>query len=68
MLRALDECLGALEPGDRQLVEAFYFHHDSQQTIAQRDHTTAKAIESRLARIRRKLRENILRQLRHEQT
>ena len=68
LMQALDDCLGALEPGERQLIEAFYFSHDSQQTIAQRDHTTPKAVESRLARIRRKLRENILRQLRHEDT
>jgi RNA polymerase sigma factor (sigma-70 family) len=68
LLQALDICLSALEPGERQLIGAFFFAHDSQQTIAQREHTTPKAVESRLARIRRKLRENILRRLRHEDT
>ncbi len=68
LLQALDDCLGTLEPGDRALIEAYYFGNASQQAIAQREHTTPKAVESRLARIRQKLRENILRRLRHADT
>jgi RNA polymerase sigma factor (sigma-70 family) len=68
LLQALDDCLAALEPGDRELIRAFYFGHASQQAIAQREHTTPKAVESKLARIRQKLRENVLRRLRHEDT
>jgi RNA polymerase sigma factor (sigma-70 family) len=68
LLQALDDCLGALEPGDRNLIDAFYFGDASQQAIAQRERTTPKAVESKLARIRQRLRENILKRLRHEDT
>jgi RNA polymerase sigma-70 factor (ECF subfamily) len=64
--QALDESLHALDAEERELIEAFYFGQASQQSIAERRNTTAKAVESKLARIRQRLRENILKRLRHE--
>ena len=66
LLQALDECLNALGAEERELIEAFYFSQESQQTIAQRRNTTSKAVESKLARIREKLRQDILNRLQHE--
>jgi RNA polymerase sigma factor (sigma-70 family) len=60
---ALNECLEELPLEERQIVERFYFDEESQTTLAQETHTTRKAVESRLARIRQKLRAAILRKL-----
>ncbi len=66
LLEALETTLNLLDPDERQLVEAFYFQHTSQQSIAQDRHTTTKAFESKLARIRQKLRQGIMQRLHHE--
>ena len=66
LIEALDACLVDLPPFERDLVETCYFRNVSQQEAAAQRNTTAKAIESKLARLRQKLRVAILRRLRHE--
>jgi len=66
LLEALDACLSELAPPDRELVEACYLRNLGQQEAAKQLDTTAKAVESKLARIRHKLRLAILKRLRHE--
>jgi len=62
----LDAALQAMDPGERQLIEIFYFDHHSQKEIAEQLNTTPKAISSRLERAREKLRSLIKRKLSHE--
>lgn len=62
----LEQALGVLEPDERQLVNDFYFAGQPQDRLAEQAESTVKAIQGRLARIRRKLRTAILTQLRHE--
>jgi RNA polymerase sigma-70 factor (ECF subfamily) len=64
LLERLDQGLATLEPADRQLVEAKYLAGKSVREMS----VSEKAIESRLLRLRRQLRESILRDLRHEQS
>ncbi len=66
LFEALDYCLTGLEPEERALVDAFYFKDGSYQSVAEQQDTTAKAVESKLARVRQKLRAALLRQLRYE--
>jgi RNA polymerase sigma-70 factor (ECF subfamily) len=60
---ALTECLAELPLEERGLVEAYYFEDVSQSALAAQIDSTRKAVESRLARIRRKLRTAILKRL-----
>jgi RNA polymerase sigma-70 factor (ECF subfamily) len=62
----LDECLKTLPEPDRALLAAKY--HDGQPTaaLAARAGCSEKAIESRLARLRRHLKDQLLVRLRHE--
>jgi len=68
--RVLEQCLDAavesLEPEDRRLIEWFYFKHLTCEHIAGRLGTTAKAVSSRLERVRAKLRSLVQRRLAHE--
>jgi RNA polymerase sigma factor (sigma-70 family) len=57
---ALEEGLGALEIAERELIELSYFEALPHPSIARRLNTTAKAIESKLARVRQKLRKQII--------
>jgi len=66
LLAALEETLAELSPDERTLIEASYFEGASHQSIADTNATTAKAVESKLARLRQKLRSTILKRLRHE--
>jgi RNA polymerase sigma-70 factor (ECF subfamily) len=66
LMEALEACLDELEPEARDLVEAYYFRAESQQAIAEQHGATSKAVESKLARIRLKLRQSILQRLRHD--
>jgi RNA polymerase sigma-70 factor (ECF subfamily) len=66
LLHALDTCLASLPDDDRKLLEAAYSEGLNHQTLATRHDSSAKAIESKLARIRRRLREAILKHLHHE--
>jgi RNA polymerase sigma-70 factor (ECF subfamily) len=66
-LRALLERRLALLPLDeRQLVEWKYFEHRAVREIAGELQTTEKAVESRLSRVRRKLKDAVLADLNHE--
>lgn len=62
----LDHALQCLNGDDRALVEAVYFENRAHSRVAAETGQTPKAVESRLARIRAKLRKYILTKLRHE--
>ena len=60
---ALDQALAALDGADRQLLHARYTARTPLAEIAAMIGSTERAIEGRLARLREKLRQSILRQL-----
>ena len=66
MLEWLDDALQKLDEPDRQLIEAFYFGNQPQKEIAVASGQTPKAVESKLARVRARLRALLLRKTRHE--
>jgi RNA polymerase sigma-70 factor (ECF subfamily) len=63
---ALESELTALPADERQLVEQKYLLHQSVREIADEQQTTEKAVESRLSRVRRKLKTAVLAGLKHE--
>jgi RNA polymerase sigma factor (sigma-70 family) len=63
---ALEQALDQLDPDEQTLIRDFYFNDRSQAVIAANNETTVKALQSRLARIRRRLREILTRTLEHE--
>jgi RNA polymerase sigma factor (sigma-70 family) len=63
---ALENALAQLPAEERALVESFYFEGGTYGSLAVRQDTSPKAVESRLARIRQKLRHAILKYLRYE--
>jgi RNA polymerase sigma-70 factor (ECF subfamily) len=58
--------MASLAPDERQLIEQKYFGGQSVREIALEADATEKAVESRLARIRRKLKEAVLKELADE--
>jgi RNA polymerase sigma-70 factor, ECF subfamily len=62
----LGEALAALQPEERELIQAAYVDKRPLQELAEASGLTYKAVESRLARLRRQLKEQLLRNLRHE--
>jgi len=61
------ECgLNALDEEERALVESVYFQRRRQRDLAGQSGTTPKAIESKLARIRAKLRQFVLQRIKNE--
>ena len=60
----LRECLEELEPTDRRLVEAKYLDGLTVKEIAAETRLTEKAVESRLLRLRKRLRARTLEKLR----
>lgn len=64
----LERGLQSLPSDDRVLVERKYFDNQSVREIAGALQTSEKAIESRLTRVRRKLKDELLTTLKHEQT
>jgi RNA polymerase sigma-70 factor, ECF subfamily len=62
----LERSLGALPFEERRLVEAKYFERSSVHEIAEDLSLSEKAVESRLVRIRQKLKASILDGLKHE--
>ena len=60
LMEALDSSLGELEPDELQMLQRAYFDELPQEQIAALANTTRKAVESRLGRIRQKLRKLIL--------
>jgi RNA polymerase sigma factor (sigma-70 family) len=63
LAEALESCLNELAPAEREVITAAYFEDSSRKEIAAEWNSTPKAIESRLARIRQKLRRMILEKL-----
>jgi RNA polymerase sigma-70 factor (ECF subfamily) len=63
---ALINCLNALDADDRALLAQKYEERSSVRQLALAHRVTEEAIESRLARARRLLREAVFRHLRHE--
>jgi RNA polymerase sigma-70 factor (ECF subfamily) len=66
LMTALQEAMEDLEPSERNLLEHFYFEERAQAVIAAEQNTTAKAVESKLGRVRQKLRAILLGKLRYE--
>jgi RNA polymerase sigma-70 factor (ECF subfamily) len=62
----LEQNLKILQPEERELLEWKYFDGRSVRDIAGQLQTTEKAIESRLVRVREKLKQAVLAQLKHE--
>jgi RNA polymerase sigma-70 factor (ECF subfamily) len=62
----LREALGTLEPEERELMQAAYVDKRPLRELAGASGMSYKAVESRLARLRLKLKEKLLRDLRHE--
>ena len=61
------ECgLNELDEEERVLVESIYFERRRQRDLAGESGTTPKAIESKLARIRAKLRQFVLQRIKNE--
>lgn len=67
LLQAIRASVDKLPAVDQALVEDFYFSRRSVQHIADRQRTTYKSIESRLQRIRNKLREMCLKKIQNEE-
>jgi RNA polymerase sigma-70 factor, ECF subfamily len=62
----LNRHIATLSDEERQLVEAKYFAHRSVREIAAELQTTEKTVESRLTRIRQKLKNTVLAELKNE--
>jgi RNA polymerase sigma factor (sigma-70 family) len=60
---ALDESVGELEPDDRFLIEGKYLDGQTVRELSTQAGLTEKAVESRLLRLRRQLREGVLKKL-----
>src|SRR5688572_25069990 len=63
---ALDQAIAELDSEDQTLVREFYFNNQCQASIASHNETTVKALQSRLARIRRRLKQIITQKLEDE--
>jgi RNA polymerase sigma-70 factor (ECF subfamily) len=59
ILAALRSAVDDLNEEDRDLIEAFYFQRQPQAAIAEARHATRPAVQSRLGRIRARLRERM---------
>jgi RNA polymerase sigma-70 factor (ECF subfamily) len=68
LLAVLESQLTGLAEDERSLIERKYFAGESVKEIATETNATEKAIESRLVRIRRRLKELILAQLKNEKS
>ena len=66
LLALLEQNLAALPPDEKALLESKYLEGASVYAIAGEFQSTEKAIESRLGRIRRKLKASLLEGLKHE--
>ncbi len=68
LLALLEQSVHSLPPDERKLVEQKYFNQQPIREIAGALQTSEKAIESRLTRVRRKLKDALLTALKHDQT
>jgi RNA polymerase sigma factor (sigma-70 family) len=64
----LDECLKALETGDRALLLAKYRDGEPTAALAERAGCSLKAVESRLARLRHYVKEQLVMRIRREES
>ena len=64
MSALLEECLAELDPEDRRLIEGKYLDEESVRALSVQAGLTDRAVESRLLRLRRRLRERLLQKLR----
>ena len=62
----LERQVASLPPDEQKLVERKYFARRAVREIARELQTTEKAVESKLSRIRRKLKDAVLAELNHE--
>ncbi|HMJ90850.1 MAG TPA: sigma-70 family RNA polymerase sigma factor, partial [Candidatus Acidoferrum sp.] len=62
----LTEAMAALDATDRAIVEGKYLRGVTVRALASQVQLTEKAVESRLARARKQLREELQKRLRHE--
>jgi RNA polymerase sigma factor (sigma-70 family) len=62
----LDECLAGLPAEERGLLAAKYRDGETVATLAADSHCSEKAMESRLARLRQRVKAQLLARLRHE--
>jgi RNA polymerase sigma-70 factor, ECF subfamily len=62
----LGEALAALPPDERELIQAVYVDNRPLRELADEAGQTYKAVESRLGRLRQKLKAQLLKDLRHE--
>jgi len=62
----LRHALAALPPEERELIQSAYVDERPLQELADASGQTYKAVESRLARLRQKLKKQLLQNLRHE--
>ena len=62
----LAQTVSALPPDERELIAQKYFLRRSVREIADAQQTTEKAVESKLSRVRRKLKENLFDGLKSE--
>lgn len=60
----LEECLAELDPDDRRLIEGKYLDEEPVKALSAQTGLTDRAVESRLLRLRRRLRERLLQKLR----
>jgi len=66
LLELLESGLRELPESDRDLLERKYFQGESVRQLAQEEQVTEKAIESRLSRLRQKLKDSIFLRSKHE--
>jgi RNA polymerase sigma factor (sigma-70 family) len=66
LLSALEQSVHRLPPEERELVERKYFRRESVRDIAASLQLSEKAVESRLTRVRSKLKDETLNGLKHE--
>jgi RNA polymerase sigma factor (sigma-70 family) len=62
----LNEALADLPAEDRALIEAKYLRGATMKGLAAECHLTERAVESRLGRLRQRLREDVARRLKQE--
>jgi RNA polymerase sigma-70 factor (ECF subfamily) len=63
---ALEQAVALLAPDEKQLIQAVYFEEFSHKQIAKSTQSSPKAVESKLARVRQKLRGMMTRNLKDE--
>jgi RNA polymerase sigma-70 factor, ECF subfamily len=66
LLNLLEQSLTILPTDEKRLIQSKYLEGASVREIAEEFQTTEKAVESRLVRIRRKLKASLLESLKHE--